>query len=44
VIDWLTATVTLPRWVVWAALLTQPAIWSERFTKLIRTRLPAGDK
>lgn len=41
-IDWLTATVTLPRWVVWAALLTQPAIWSDRFAELVKNRLPSG--
>lgn len=37
-IDWLTATVTLPRWVVWAALLTQPAVWSRQFVAIVRQR------
>lgn len=42
-IDWMTAGVTLPRWVVWGALLTQPALWSEKFAGIVRRRLP-GDK
>ena len=42
-IDWLAAGVTLPRWVVWGALLTSPAVWSRKFTALVRRRLP-GEK
>lgn len=39
-IDWLTASVTLPRWVVWGALLTSPALWSRRFVGIVKRRLP----
>lgn len=42
--DWATATVELPRWVVWAALLTSPAVWSRRFARIARERLPINPK
>jgi hypothetical protein len=41
---WLTATVELPRWVVWGALLTQPAIWSAKFQSVLEERLPGGSQ
>lgn len=38
---WLTETVALPRWVVWGALLTTPALWSRRFKQIVNRRLQA---
>lgn len=38
--DWLLAPVRLPRWVVWGALLTSPALWTRRFAAVVRRRLP----
>lgn len=39
---WLAATVELPRWVVWGALLTTPALWSRKFKQIVSDRLPGG--
>lgn len=41
-IEWLTVAVTLPRWVVWGALLTSPATWSKKFRQLVEDRLPGN--
>jgi hypothetical protein len=37
--SWMTATVELPRWVVWGALLTSPALWSRQFVAIVKQRL-----
>lgn len=37
--DWATQTVELPRWVIWGALLTQPAVWTDWAVSVIRRRL-----
>lgn len=39
---WLAEPTTLPRWVVWAALLTSPAVWSRQFAALVRKRFQGG--
>jgi hypothetical protein len=37
-VEWLMEPVTLPRWVVWGALLTSPALWSSRVKEILRKR------
>lgn len=41
--DWLTQTITLPRWVVWGSLLTSPALWSERFRAIVKRQFGGDD-
>jgi hypothetical protein len=41
-IEAFTADVTLPRWIVWAALLTRPAYWSQRISSIASEKLSLG--